>query len=233
MRGDELNRETAGRRRRGIVLAFLSLTLVAPIGSVADEFADSDVSVELLDRLLLDVDSFRGDFEQSVIDADGAVVDRSRGSLEIDRPGRFRWMTVEPYEQWLLADGLNVWSYDVDLAQVTVKPQSEALANTPALLLGGGRDALDTFAVEAPVTGSGFTSVRLVPDDRQSGFRSVDLVFAGDTLTRMVFLDNLEQQTIVSFTGVETNVAMEPGRFVFVVPDDADLVGTPASSETP
>lgn len=217
---------------RGFVVFLLS-TLVVPIGSVADELADSDASIELLDRLLLDLDSFRGDFEQSVIDADGAVVDRSRGSLEIDRPGRFRWMTLEPYEQWLLADGLNVWSYDVDLAQVTVKPQSEALANTPALLLGGGRDALDTFAVEAPIAGSGFTSVRLVPDDRQSGFRSVDLVFAGDTLARMVFLDNLEQQTIVSFSGVETNVALPPGRFVFVVPDDADLVGTPASPETP
>ena len=211
----------------------LSLLLFAPLGALADESSDTEASVELLDRLLLDLDSFRGDFEQSVIDADGVVVDRSRGSLEIDRPGRFRWMTIEPYEQWLLADGLNVWSYDVDLAQVTVKPQAEALANTPALLLGGGRDALDTFAVEAPTTGNGLTSVRLVPDDRQSGFRSVDLVFAGDTLTRMVFLDNLEQQTIVSFTGVETNVALEPGRFVFVVPEDADLVGTPASSETP
>ncbi len=220
-------------RRGSVMAALLWLTLLAPIASVADESANSEASVELLDRLLLDLDSFRGDFEQSVIDADGAVVDRSRGSLEIDRPGRFRWMTFEPYEQWLLADGLNVWSYDVDLAQVTVKPQSEALANTPALLLGGGRDALDTFAVEAPVSGSGFTSVRLVPEDRQSGFRSVDLVFAGDTLARMVFLDNLEQQTIVSFTAVETNISLPPERFVFVVPEDADLVGTPASAGTP
>lgn len=219
--------------RLGIVPAVLSLMLLAPLAAVTDELTGPDASIELLDRLLLDLDSFRGDFEQSVLDADGAVVDRSRGSLEIDRPGRFRWMTLEPYEQWLLADGLNVWSYDVDLAQVTVKPQSEALANTPALLLGGGRDALDAFAVEAPAVGNGFTSVRLVPEDRESGFRSVDLVFAGDTLTRMVFLDNLEQQTIVSFTDVETDVVLEPGRFVFVVPADADLVGTPASAETP
>ena len=62
---------------------------------------------------------------------------------------------------------------------------------------------------------------------------SVDLVFAGDTLARMVFLDNLEQQTIVSFTAVETNISLPPERFVFVVPEDADLVGTPASAGTP
>jgi len=38
-----------------------------------------------------------------------------------------------------------VVGYDVDLLQVTVKPQEEALANTPALLLGGANDALSQF----------------------------------------------------------------------------------------
>lgn len=209
------------------------LVFFAPLCSLADEAAGAAASIELLDRLLLTFDSFRADFEQSVIDAEGAVVDRSRGSLEIDRPGRFRWITREPYEQWLLADGLNVWSYDVDLAQVTVKPQAQALANTPALLLGGGREALDAFAIDAPVTGNGRTSIRLVPEDRQSGFRSVDLVFVGDRLARLVFLDTLEQRTVVSFGAVEIDVALAPARFVFVMPEDADLVGTPASSRTP
>lgn len=216
--------------RNGLVLL---LALFAPLCSLADEAAGSATSIELLDRLLLTFDSFRADFEQSVIDAEGAVVDRSRGSLEIDRPGRFLWITREPYEQWLLADGLNVWSYDVDVAQVTVKPQAQALANTPALLLGGGREALDAFAIDTPVTGNGRTSVRLVPEDRQSGFRSVDLVFVGDTLARLVFLDTLEQRTVVSFSAVEIDVALKPARFVFVMPEDADLVGTPASSGTP
>lgn len=217
-----------GRNRLVLLLA-----LFAPLCSLADEAAGSATSIELLDRLLLTFDSFRADFEQSVIDAEGAVVDRSRGSLEIDRPGRFLWITREPYEQWLLADGLNVWSYDVDVAQVTVKPQAQALANTPALLLGGGREALDAFAIDTPVTGNGRTSVRLVPEDRQSGFRSVDLVFVGDTLARLVFLDTLEQRTVVSFSAVEIDVALKPARFVFVMPEDADLVGTPASSGTP
>lgn len=209
------------------------LALFAPLCLLADEAPGAAASIELLDRLLLTFDSFRADFEQSVIDAEGAVVDRSRGSLEIDRPGRFRWITREPYEQWLLADGLNVWSYDVDVAQVTVKPQAQALANTPALLLGGGREALDAFAIDAPVTGNGRTSIRLVPEDRQSGFRSVDLVFVGDMLARLVFLDTLEQRTVVSFSAVEIDVALTPARFVFVMPEDADLVGTPASSRTP
>ncbi|NCF15505.1 MAG: outer membrane lipoprotein carrier protein LolA, partial [Gammaproteobacteria bacterium] len=82
----------------------------------------------LVDDFVNNVITLQGRFEQSLIDAGGEVVERSSGILEIERPGRFRWAYSEPYEQWLVADGLNIWSYDVDLAQVTVKPQAEALA---------------------------------------------------------------------------------------------------------
>ena len=91
-----------------------------------------DHGKQLVDEFIEDVESFSGNFEQVLIDADGEVIERTTGTLEISRPGKFRWSYVEPYEQWLIADGLNIWSYDVDLAQVTVKSQAVALANTPA-----------------------------------------------------------------------------------------------------
>jgi outer membrane lipoprotein carrier protein len=103
-----------------------------------------EVGEQLVNDFIDNVITLQGRFEQSLIDADG-IVERSSGTLEIERPGRFRWSYFEPYEQWLVADGLNIWSYDVDLAQVTVKPQAKALANTPALLLGGSEDALSQF----------------------------------------------------------------------------------------
>ena len=98
-----------------------------------------------MNEFVNDVVTFQGSFEQSLIDADGQVIENTTGMLEIQRPGQFRWSYIEPYEQWLVADGVNIWSYDVDLAQVTVKPQSVALANTPALLLSGSEGALDQF----------------------------------------------------------------------------------------
>ena len=105
-----------------------------------------EVGERLVNDFVANVITLEGRFEQSLIDAEGIVVERSSGTLEIERPGRFRWSYSEPYEQWLVADGLNIWSYDVDLAQVTVKPQAKALANTPALLLGGSEDALSSMA---------------------------------------------------------------------------------------
>ena len=155
------------------------------------------------------------------------------GVLEISRPGKFRWTYVEPYEQWLLADGLNIWSYDVDLAQVTVKPQAEALANTPALLLGGSGEALDQFRYEGTYDEAETTWVHLEPHDTDSGFLRVELGFIDDALRRMVFFDNLDQVTLVEFYEVEVNQPIDKQRFVFEVPEDADLVGTPAVAAAP
>lgn len=184
----------------------------------------------LVNDFVDNVITLQGRFEQSLVDAEGAVVERSRGTLEIERPGRFRWSYAEPYEQWLVADGLNVWSYDVDLAQVTVKPQADALGNTPAMLLGGSREALEQFRFGGATLEDGTTWVRMIPADTQSGFERMELGFSDGRLSRMAFFDNLDQTTLVALYDVQVNEPIDADRFEFVVPDDADLVGTPVTA---
>lgn len=206
----------------------LSLMLLAGSVSAAAQYSDS--GRDLVDAFVNDVATLASEFEQTLLDADGSVLDRSSGTLEIQRPGRFRWAIEEPFEQWLIADGLNVWNYDVDLAQVVVKAQSEALANTPALLLGGSAEVFNEFTFDGSFEESGLTWVRMIPIDTDSGFRQVDLAFAGDSLRRMVFLDNLEQTTLVSLSSVRVNDAIDASRFVFEIPEDVDVVGTPVTA---
>lgn len=207
-----------------------ALLLIASLA--LGETSGEDHGRRLIDEFVDDVVTFRGDFEQALIDADGQVVDRTTGTLEIQRPGQFRWSYTDPYEQWLIADGVNIWSYDLDLAQVTVKPQAEALANTPALLLGGSADALEQFEYQGSYAETVTTWVRLAPKNTDSGFIRVELGFIDDTLNRMVFFDNLEQTTLVEFHDVVVNEAIDPGRFGFSVPEDVDVVGVPAVAET-
>jgi outer membrane lipoprotein carrier protein len=190
----------------------------------------TDDGEALVSAFVNDVITFSADFEQSLIDPDGLMLEKTSGTLEIQRPGRFRWVYEEPYEQWLVADGTNIWSYDVDLEQVTVKPQAEALANTPALLLGGSGNAMDQFEHDGSFTENGFTWVRLVPVDTESGFRRVELGFEEDRLTRMVFFDNLEQTTVVVLENVVVNEPIDAARFRFAVPDDVDVVGKPVTA---
>jgi outer membrane lipoprotein-sorting protein len=44
----------------------------------------------------------------------------------------------------------------------------------------------------------------------------------------MVFFDNLEQTTLVALYDVKVNEPIDDSRFEFRVPDEVDLVGTPA-----
>ncbi len=218
-------------RERLMKIALYSLLLLTAGAQVAlAQSTVDDAGEKLVKDFVADVITLQGRFEQSLIDADGAVVEVSSGRLEIERPTKFRWTYADPYEQWLVADGLNIWSYDVDLAQVTVKPQAEALANTPALLLGGGSEALQQFRFDGSMIENGTTWVRMLPVDDSSGFNRLELGFSDGQLSRMVFFDNLEQTTLVALYDVVVNEPIDALQFEFVVPDDADLVGVPLAA---
>jgi outer membrane lipoprotein carrier protein len=192
--------------------------------------AELDEGRQLIDDFLNTVVTLQGDFEQVMLDADGQVAERTTGTLEILRPGRFRWSYQEPFEQWLVADGLNIWSYDVDLEQVTVKAQREALSNTPALLLGGSANTLEEFDYEGSYVEEATHWVRLHPHDGDSGFARVELGFLEGVLHRMVFFDNLEQTTLIALREVRVNEPIAPERFEFSVPEGVDVVGTPSAA---
>jgi outer membrane lipoprotein carrier protein len=207
-----------------------ALALFTEPGSA--QSTQDDAGRRLVDGFVEDVITFSGQFEQALVDASDELIERSSGTLEIERPGRFRWSYEQPYEQWLIADGLNMWSYDVDLAQITVKPQAEALANTPAMLLGGSDRALEQFNYEGSYVEGAMTWVRLTPKNTESGFERVELGFLDETLNRMAFFDNLEQTTLVSLQNVRVNEPIDETRFRFEVPEDVDVVGTPAEPPT-
>ncbi len=215
------------------LLSLLALVLAASIAHAQSSI--DDLGRKLVNDFLTKVITFESRFDQTLQDADGTIIESTSGTLEIERPKRFRWSYAEPYEQWLVADGVNIWSYDLDLEQVTVKPQVEALANTPALLLGGSEDALEQFDFGDTTIEEFTTWVRLEPKNKDSGFNGVVLGFMEGQLRRMVFFDNLEQTTLIALHDVRVNEPIDSERFEFVVPVGVDLVGTPATviSEEP
>lgn len=213
---------------RKFILLFV---ITCSAANVAAQSSVDEMGEMLVHHFLTDVTTMQGSFEQSLIDADGTVVEVSSGTLEIERPVRFRWSYSEPYEQWLIADGLNVWSYDLDLQQVTVKPQRDALANTPALLLGGAKDALAQFNFGGTTVDEVTTWVRLEPKDENSGFKRIELGFIDGKLMRMMFFDNLQQTTLIALHDVTINEPIDAARFEFSAPDGVDVVGVPITTE--
>jgi outer membrane lipoprotein carrier protein len=204
--------------------------IVLVLGLARASFAqDESAGQKLIDDFVNNVQTMSGRFEQQLVDADDLVVDESSGTIEIQKPGRFRWTYLEPYEQILVADGVNVWSYDVDLEQVTVKAQAEVLASTPALLLGGSQNVLDDFEYIGSFEDRGTVWVRLRPETSDNGFTKIELGFNEGKLSRMIFSDNLGQTTLIAFFDLSLNESIDEHRFSFSPPDDVDVVGQPLS----
>jgi outer membrane lipoprotein carrier protein len=127
----------------------------------------------------------------------------------------------------MVADGLNVWSYDVDLAQVTVKAQQDVLGGTPALLLGGTDNVLDDFEYTESFVDRDTVWVHLRPRSTDNGFTKIELGFNDGDLRRMIFSDNLQQSTLIVLFDLKLNQEIPGDHFRFVPPDDVDVVGIP------
>jgi outer membrane lipoprotein carrier protein len=212
------------------VLKHFSLLIALAVSQVvvAEEVDEGRI---LLDSFLNDVRTMSARFEQSLVDADSIVIEESKGVLEIQRPGRFRWVYDTPYEQVMVADGVNIWSYDVDLAQVTVKAQQDVLGGTPALLLGGTGNVLDDFEYEESFSDRGTNWIHLRPRSTDNGFTKIELGFDDGNLRRMIFSDNLEQSTLIALFDLQINENIPADHFQFTPPDDVDVVGKPVVAD--
>ncbi|MEM1437526.1 MAG: outer membrane lipoprotein chaperone LolA [Pseudomonadota bacterium] len=216
--------------------AFAFLVLLFIAASATAQQAELDARAqELLKALAEDVESLSGRFYQTVTGNDGRVKERAEGDFAIVRPGRFDWVYVNPYEQRIVADGTNLWLHDVDLEQVSVRDQTDALATSPAGILGGGADALEAFAFEGAFEADSILWAQLAATDDNSDFRAVRIGFDPESgvLAAMELGDSLSQRTFIEFSGVVQDEPVDATRFEFTPPPGADVSGTPAGMVAP
>lgn len=183
-----------------------------------------------LDRFFTGLHTLSAQFEQTIVDTQGQVTQRASGQLSIQRPGKFRWDYDTPYKQLVLGDGEELWTYDADLEQATVKPQSDALAGTPALLLSAQEQPGELFTVVALPMREGEHWFELTPkSDKGLGdtqFNRLRLGFADDTLVAMELVDGFDQTTEIRFSDLRRNVTLDADLFHFTPPDGVDVIGT-------
>jgi outer membrane lipoprotein carrier protein len=119
-------------KRAAMWLAGLLACTLVPVA-----LAQGSDAVGRIDAYLATVNTLSADFSQVVRNRDGQIVDRASGKLSLSRPDRFRWDYQKPYLQTIVADGKQLWLYDSDLEQVTVRALEQGLGSTPAMLLSG------------------------------------------------------------------------------------------------
>ena len=178
-----------------------------------------------LERFLDGLDTMQADFIQTLTNARGELMEESRGKLWLSRPGKFRLHYTNPYEQLYVADGRNIWMYDRDLEQVTVKPQGDALGSTPAMLLSSEVPMEENFLIEEEGFHEGFQWLHLKPKAADSNFDYVRLAMEGDVLRAMEMVDGFGQTTRLYFDTVNRNPSLNNERFTFEPPPGVDVIG--------
>jgi outer membrane lipoprotein carrier protein len=129
--------------------------------------------------------------------------------------------------QLMVSDGRNLWFFDRDLEQVTVKPVDAALSATPAMLLSGTVDVRKNFTVQSVGQREGLDWVLVEPRGADADFRDALFGFANGDLKRMILEDKLGQTATIMFDHIERNVPVPPQETTFTPPKGADVIGTP------
>ena len=206
-----------------------------------------------LDKYLSDLKTLRTSFIQTLADGQGREIDRAAGTLVVARPGKFSW-DIHPQAvqaggdaggagaagtgaagggtnkgdgQLMVSDGKNLWFFDRDLEQVTVKPVDAALSATPAMLLSGTVDVRKNFTLTLAGQRDGLDWVLVEPHGADADFKDALFGFANNELKRMILEDKLGQTATIMFDHIERNVPVTAQETSFTPPKGADVIGKP------
>lgn len=210
--------------RIGALAALVLLGAAAPLPAVAQDAATPGRAPELLRSFLAETVTFEAAFSQVLLEADSERSQVSTGRFYLHRPQRFRWDYREPVTQLVVADGENLWLYDPDLEQVTVRRLDDGLSATPAMLLSGQGALEDTFRIGAAYREDGYDWVELAALADSADFAGIRVGFVADRLAAMELIDALGQTTIIRFEDVVVNGPLDPALFRFVPPPGADVL---------
>ncbi len=183
-----------------------------------------NVQAQSLEMRFAGLDSFSAEFTQKLFDADQVMQEESSGMLRVQRPNRFNLEYRQPYYQLYIADGKDLYFYDKDLEQVTVKAQEGMLENTPAMLLSNPAKLDQLYHVKPQGEEDGLFWYELTPKQPGGSFDRINLAFKNNELRIMELFDSFNQTTRLMFKNIQRNPDLNPKLFHFTPPNGVDVI---------
>ena len=209
--------------------ATLWMGMIMAFGAQAD-------SLDSLAQFLKQTRSMRADFVQVVAapakEGRPSKPKTSSGSFAFVRPSVFRFDYNKPFVQNIVADGKNLWLYDFDLNQVTVRSQAQALGSTPASLIASASDLATLgkeFELLAAPSEAGVDWVVAKPKMKDSSLQQVRIGLRQEdghmVLAHLDIVDAFGTRSQMRFDKVQVNPSqLTASQFNFVPPKGADVV---------
>jgi outer membrane lipoprotein carrier protein len=199
----------SGRRRRPFTLLLLAGLIGLGLG-LDSAAADGRARLE---TFLKGLTSLQSSFEQTTFNADRTRVTQGRGTLYLQRPGRFRWEYDAPNKQVIIADGKRVYLHDLDLDQVSHQSEEKALRGTPALLLANDAPIERDFNTRPIESTDGRDWVELTPKAKDTDIVRIELGFGSTGLESMIMEDSFGQETRLNFGQTKRNPILDLSLF--------------------
>ncbi len=199
--------------------------LFACLLSLSFNTAYADTSKKMLETFLENTSSMKAEFQQQLVDNKGILLQESAGIFILKRPGKFQWDYSLPYPQKIVSNGKNIWIYDSELEQVSIRKYEQVLTGAPVILL----DQRKSLDADFTVTEKGYSRDQywlvLTPKSAENEFKQIEIGMRNNILHTMKLKDNFEQTTIIEFTNMELNPDLDNKLFEFIVPKGIDVVG--------
>ncbi len=183
-------------------------------------------ATDKLKNFIASTRSGQADFTQVVQDKSGRRIQSASGIMQFQRPGKFRWVYLKPYEQLIVGDGVKFWLHDVELNQVTVKKLDAALGSSPAALLSGNNEIERSFVLKDIEGRDGLEWLQAMPTAQDNSFEKILMAFnAQSDLVVMELRDTFGHNTVLRFSNLQRNPHLAANLFSFTPPKGADVLG--------
>lgn len=198
---------------------------LAPFAAAQQAVSQEEGAVRALENILAQTRTLSAEVDQLVLDQDGRELQEARVLLLMEKPAKFRWEVLDPYEELTVTDGETLWLYQPDLDQVTIQPFDDDADRVPIMLLNGDAAAItEAYDVSSTNMGGDLVRFTLIPRRADRLFERLSVTFNGLVLDEMQFEDSLGQQTSMGFSEVNRNVPLEPAMFSFTPPAGIEVV---------
>lgn len=222
------------------ILLFATLNAVAveqsdtPVSEMAPATAEAVHSTADEKRLLkrfANIKTVTAEFTQKLYTSESNKPQVTYGKLLIADGDKFRLEYTKPYEQLYIANGKEFLFYDVDLEQITIKPQTKELANTPAMILSNPAIFIQKYFVKLNKESYSEEYILTAKTDT-TAYGKILLSFKNTRLKTMLIEDSFGQETELDFTKIVYNKKIPDSVFNYTPPEGVDVISSIPKNKT-
>ncbi len=191
---------------------------------------------DVLDKVRQNLTSLSANFQQYEVDANDRKSEVSTGIVWLRAPDQFKWQYQKPIAQLISADGNQVWVYDEDLEQVTVK-QQRSQQNPIYVLLNkelSEKNYQITYDESAAKEGSDDEQkdkvqwVKMIPNQPSDEVKIVWLGIKNEQLSVLKLQNQLDNLVVFEFDDIKRNPPLTDDFFTFIAPKGTDIISESA-----